>query len=223
MKYIEPTFNKDKFTCPHCNTVTEQKWANMIVAMNFFKDNSGSKTIQDRIKERYNLENLQSAQCNYCKNYSLWIDEKRIYPRKTNIPEPNEDMPDDIKKDYIEASIIVEDSPRCACSLLRLALQKLMSELGEKGKDLNEDIGNLVKKGLDVKIQKALDSIRIIGNESVHPSEFILVGDYDTAKSLFKILNIIVKEMISQPKEIDELFNQLPKNKINGIENRDKN
>ena len=32
MKYVTPEFNKDKFTCPHCNTVAHQLWANEIYA-----------------------------------------------------------------------------------------------------------------------------------------------------------------------------------------------
>jgi hypothetical protein len=49
-----------------------------------------------------------------------------------------------------------------------------MPHLGESGKNLNTDIGNLVKEGLSVDIQQALDSLRVIGNESVHPGELDL-------------------------------------------------
>lgn len=30
MEYVTPKFNKDRFTCPHCNTVAHQLWANHI-------------------------------------------------------------------------------------------------------------------------------------------------------------------------------------------------
>lgn len=74
--------------------------------------------------------------------------EKLIYPKSSIAPLPNEDMPDDVKVDYLETRNIVNDSPRGACALLRVALQKLMYHLGESGNNLNEDIGNLVKKGI---------------------------------------------------------------------------
>ena len=77
-----------------------------------------------------------------------------IYPVSSKAPLPVEDMPKDVKEDFIEARNIVNASPRSAAALLRLSLQKLMIHLEEKGKDLNEDIKNLVKKGLPQKIKK---------------------------------------------------------------------
>ena len=97
-----------------------------------------------------------------------------------------------------------------------------MKHLGQDGKDINKDIGELVKKGLPVKIQEALDSLRVYGNEAVHPGEIDLKDDRETALKLFKLLNIIVHDMIIQPKEIEDLFNCLPQNKLEGIKNRDK-
>ena len=135
---------------------------------------------------------------------------------------PSEDMPEDVKEDFLEARNIVMDSPRAAAALLRLALQKLMIHLGEKGKNLNEDIANLVKKGLPQKIQKALDVVRVIGNNAVHPGEIDLRDDKETALALFELINMIVEVMITQPKQVDELFGKLPDGAKEAIERRDK-
>lgn len=50
--------------------------------------------------------------CEHCKNYSIWVKFKMVYPKSVLAPLPLEDMPDDVKEDYLEARNIVNDSPR---------------------------------------------------------------------------------------------------------------
>ena len=145
-----------------------------------------------------------------------------IYPDTGEAPMPNNDLPEDIKADYEEARTILNKSPRGAAALLRLCIQKLCKHLGESGKDINKDIGNLVKKGLPLKVQQSLDIVRVIGNDSVHPGQMDLTDDVETATKLFVLTNFITDVMITQPKEVDKLFNSLPKNKLDGIADRDK-
>jgi len=145
-----------------------------------------------------------------------------IYPNFSDIEPPNDDLKDDIKKDYLEAASILNKSPRGAVALLRLTLQKLMIQLGEKGNNLNDDIANLVKKGLPVKIQQSLDAMRVIGNEAVHPGQIDLRDDQATAEQLFKLVNFIAEKMITEPKDIEEIYNKIPDNKKQQINERDK-
>ena len=63
-----------------------------------------------------------------------------------------------------------------------------MPHLNESGKNLNYDIGNLVKKGVPEHVQKALDSLRVIGNNAVHPGELDLKDDVETAILLFRLI-----------------------------------
>nr|WP_246787276.1 DUF4145 domain-containing protein [Rhizobium leguminosarum] len=125
-------------------------------------------------------------------------------------------------RDYDEARSIVQKSPRGAAALLRLAIQKLCKHLGESGKNINDDIASLVAKGLDYRIQKALDVLRVIGNEAVHPGTIDLNDDPNTAESLFKLFNLIVEKMISEPKLVEEVYASLPPEKLKQIEQRDK-
>jgi hypothetical protein len=143
-----------------------------------------------------------------------------VYPNRGNAPAPNPDMPKDVKDDYEEAANIYTQSPRGAAALLRLAIQKLCVDLGGKGKDINEDIKGLVKKGLPEQIQKSLDIVRVIGNNAVHPGQ-IDVEDTEVAGKLFILLNLITDYMVSMPGKVDAMFSQLPDSAKEQIDKRD--
>ena len=138
-----------------------------------------------------------------------------------NIHKPNEDLNKDIQKDYNEAASIVEKSPRAAAALLRLGIQKLCKQLGEEGSNINKDISELVKKGLAIQIQQALDIVRVVGNESVHPGQIDLDDNKEIALKMFELINVIAQTMITQPKEIEKLYSSLPEEKLDGIAKRD--
>lgn len=145
-----------------------------------------------------------------------------VYPLTGNVEMANADLPDDIKNDYNEAKDIVIISPRGAAALLRLAVQKLCVHLGEKGKNINDDIESLVKKGLPKTMQQALDSVRVVGNNAVHPGTIDLNDKIEIAYALFGFVNVICEVLISQPKKIQEFYEKnIPESIRNGIEKRD--
>lgn len=167
-----------------------------------------------------NVRNLHFSRCYSCGDIAVWLG-SNVFPRKNFDILINEDMPADAKADFEEATTIVDASPRGAAALLRLSIQKICIFLGEKGNNLNEDIGNLVSKGLSDKIQKALDAVRVIGNNAVHPGKIDISDDRQTAETLFKLVNIIADVMISQPKQIDQVYSQLPPSARDAIRRRD--
>ncbi|WP_210409489.1 DUF4145 domain-containing protein, partial [Leptospira levettii] len=139
------------------------------------------------------------------------------------IEKPNEDLNEEIKSIYLEAAKIVTDSPKGATALLRLALQKLMIQIGKNGKDINKDIGELVKEGLSPKVQQSLDLLRVVGNHAVHPGQIDFDDDENIALNLFKILNYIAEELITKPKEINSLYESIiPEETKKHIKERDK-
>jgi Domain of unknown function (DUF4145) len=168
-----------------------------------------------------NVRNLNLSRCYSCGDIAVWLG-TNVLPRKNFDILINEDMPTDARADFEEATAIVDASPRGAAALLRLSIQKICIFLGEKGNNLNEDIGNLVGKGLSDKIQKALDAVRVIGNNAVHPGTIDISDDRQTAATLFKLVNIIAEAMISQPKQIDQVYSQLPPSALDAIQRRDR-
>ena len=153
---------------------------------------------------------------------SVWVHDHVLYPPVQEGVAPNDDLPPDILRDFNEARSIVGLSPRGASALLRLCIQKLCMHFGEPGDNINSDIASLVRKGLDARVQKALDIVRVVGNEAVHPGQIDLNDDRDTANNLFGLVNLIVEKMITEEKHISSLYNALPEDKLKGIEARDR-
>jgi len=225
-KIIPPKSRLDKFTCPHCSAISGQLWG-LLSAGGFVpkKANMLGDYLRTCAEWKNRIEEdgtWMVSTCENCKKICIWRNDKMIYPNIVAIDEPNEDLPEDIKNDYREAASILNKSPRGAAALLRLAVQKICIYLGEKGDDLNHDIGNLVKKGLPAGIEKALDSVRIIGNNAVHPGEIDLKDNPEIATKLFSIVNFIAEKMITEPRELEAFYDKtVPDNKKEQIKQRD--
>jgi len=227
---FNPSYKSEKFQCPHCQVVSQQTWfdtavasesANKILKHTYFDYRSGIKDYQqnaivDFMRHAENAYNkhmrefvpdgFSVATCSSCGELSLWVNKEIVFPKKISVAPPNSDMNQEIQNLYIEASTIVADSPKGATALLRLALQLLLKQLGQSGNNINDDIKNLVKNGLSPKIQQALDLLRVVGNNAVHPGQIDLDDGSDIALKLFHVLNFVAIEMISKPKELDLLY-----------------
>jgi hypothetical protein len=168
------------------------------------------------------IGNLWISRCYSCKAICVWVHDHIVYPEYKFPIKPNADLPDEIKTDFTEAAAILALSPRGSAALLRLCIQKLCLVLGKRGRDLNADIAALVRDGLDERLQKALDIVRVIGNNAVHPGQMDLSDDMETASHLFRIVNMIADRMITQPRHIDELYDGLPQETRENIDQRNK-
>ncbi len=206
--YVPPQVQGDAFHCPHCDTFAHQRWQMLTV-----HESGATKEILDG----------QVGHCSKCDDYHIWVADEMIYPKASSAPKPTEDMPDEVRGDFNEARQIVEDSPRAAAALLRLAMEKLVQNLtGNEDKSLYNGIGELVDEGrIDERIQKALDSVRVTGNDYVHAGEIYSPDDRDTALRLFELVNVVVELTISREKMIEEAYGEIPENKMDGIEQRD--
>jgi hypothetical protein len=187
---------------------------------NFETGNPFFTSVGDKYS-RIGLRNVWISQCYSCDRLSLWLNDRLVHPASRDGDEPNQDLPDDVRRDYNEARSVLSTSPRAAAALLRLSIQKLCQAIGETGQNLNDDIASLVVKGLDKKIQQALDIVRVIGNNAVHPGQIDLRDDRNTANQLLRLVNLIAEKMISEPKQIQSMFDSLPASARDQIERRD--
>lgn len=234
-------YGEDSFVCPHCSVFAQQSWYQVqynndrsvdeyeVVSINdYYMIKNGVDFIYHNDEYLNEVNILAFCMCHSCKEYSLWSDHKLVYPQKSLIPPARNMMPHDVKKLYQEASDVYIYSPRASVALLRLALEILLPYLGAEKGTINNMISQLVNERKAIgKIQEAMDTLRVIGNNAVHPGEIIFEsGDDDyqnqTAVSLFKILNYIVAETIESDEMIKNLYSQLPEKALEGIEKRNK-
>jgi Domain of unknown function (DUF4145) len=204
--YTPPSHGNKAFHCPKSGVYANQIWGGACIT---------------RFGHHTQLGEVEFCLCVHCQNESIWLSGQMIHPDGGNAPLPNPDLPEEIARDFEEARGIVGKSPRGAAAILRLAIQKLCQHLGEAGKDLNTDIGSLVKKGLPERVRQALDAVRVIGNNAVHPGQINLTDDSETATALFGLVNFIAEKMISEPREIERLHALIPATAIEAINKRD--
>jgi hypothetical protein len=205
-----PEHRSQAFNCPTCNVYAKQTWFYL----------NGNST-PNGIGHMYSNNAFEISKCESCNTPSIWWLTSIIYPRHSVIEIPNADLPLDIQDDYNEARNIANFSPRGAAALLRLSIQKLCKHLGQPGKNINEDIKALVTLGLPPLVQQALDSVRVIGNDAVHPGTIDLKDDKETVGKLFRLVNFITQKTITEPREINEIYQGLPADKLRGIDQRD--
>lgn len=218
--------NSKAFQCPVCSGFSSHLWTYNPININ--------RDYHETIKF------IIIAQCQACDQFSIWITNEiqinssrlvlntsdatlaLIFPNVAEgVPKPNNDMPDDVKEIYIEAGEVLNISPRASAALSRLAIEKLVAHLNAQGKDLNTQIGSLVSKGMPIEIQQMLDSVRVIGNNAVHPGQIDIKDNQELALSLLSFINLIVDNRITQPKKILDIYNLLPDSYRNSIERRD--
>lgn len=227
MAQLGALFGQRAFRCPHCSAYSQHGWYRLL-GKHFSEFNAalaleplniaGFGTTTDFVCQ---IGGITASQCAACQGICIWRAGRCVDPvDRPAVPPPSTDMPADVKADYEEAADVLARSPRAAAALLRLAVEKLCRNLGKSG-DINKMIASLVQDGLPKRVQQALDTVRVIGNEAVHPGSIDLRDDPETATTLFQLVAFIVDRMITEERKIDALYQALPAGKRDGIEARD--
>lgn len=99
-----------------------------------------------------------------------------IWPLSMGRPAAPNDVPDHMRSDYDEASIVLPFSAKASAALSRRCLQSVLAEAGQtQSKDLDKQIVEVLSK-LPSFIAKNLDAVRNIGNFAAHPQKSINTG-----------------------------------------------
>lgn len=196
-KYI-PELKKPSFICPHCRAYTSMNWHSVNPA---FMGNT------------FPLEKIAISSCMNCRELSVWMNGKMIYPEASKI-EPNKNMPTKAKKFFSEAQSIIGRSPRAASALLRLSLEEIVNSLNGTGKNLVEKIDSLA---LPEDMMTLFNACRLYGNQASHPGviDFNEPNSIEVAYNLSNLINVIVELKISPFLRAKALIQELNNKKAN--------
>lgn len=221
MKHIIPKPKLPSFTCPHCQVVAYQEWSECALDLRTYGPHVPPVSLLGKPLHQ-DPNPLKSGKCAHCSKRTIWLGGELLYPNTGHAPAPNEDLSPQVKKIYNEAASIARLSPRAAAALLRLAVETMCIELGQKG-DLSGMIQSLLdEQRVTAKIQTALDVVRVTGNEAIHPGKIDDADDFESAAILFELINTIAHHALTQPRVIDETYAKLPLEKRKSIEQRGK-
>lgn len=227
-------------TCPHCFKISSQNWHFEIGPFHrennrvpFYTNVNPAKLVENEEPKRPfdedNLAGIILSTCSKCDATTYWLksmdgDELQLYPHNfSNYPQPHEDMPKGIRKTFKEAGSVMHLSLGSSAALARLTLENLLIHLGYEDGTLNVKIGNVIKDGeISKKTEKALDVIRVYGNSGAHSGIINLEEQPWVPSTLLKLINSVVDDLITAPKEIDDMFDAMPTGIKAGIEKRDK-
>ncbi len=102
-----------------------------------------------------------------------------IRPKGTTRPPCPGEVPPAIAEDYIEACLVLPDSPKASAALSRRCLQNI---LREKAKVTHGSLADEIQEVLDAKtlppyIAEVVDLVRTIGNFAAHPIKSTKSGE----------------------------------------------
>jgi hypothetical protein len=205
--------HKPAFDCPHCAAYSSMAWA--------------------QIQGPGGYMPFFAAKCLHCGDYSIWLtigagpgtSYRIVYPAVRIAVPPHPEMPTAPLELYQEAQDVATRSPRAAAALLRVAVDVLLREVvpGAGRKSLNDVIGMAVANGLTPAVQQALDVLRVVGNDAVHPESIVLDEQDPEAKvvSLSKLMNLVVEQLVATPRLAGEMLETLPETAREAIARRD--
>jgi hypothetical protein len=133
------------------------------------------------------MANLHLSSCHSCNGFALWLGTRLAFP--INV----EKTPALVEEDFEEAAAILNKFPRGATALMRVSIQKLMPLLRQDGENLNDSMSSLVRKGLEVEVQQAMEVLQVLGNGPVQPTSLDTEEDKEMALRFVDSLKAILE------------------------------
>jgi hypothetical protein len=229
-EYIEPRLGAESFSCPYCNTVAHQDWYSLflkpenaaevrVLTPEAVKALRQGDAQRDDIKEidqfverlkknaltyeyqrhphplKVKMANLHISNCHSCNGFSLWVGGLLVFPTKID------KTPKLVEEDLEEAATILNEFPRGATALMRVCIQKLVPLLEDNGKELNQRVSSLVRKGLEMEMQQAKEVLQVLRSDPVQLSPLESQADRETALRFLDSLKEVLERRMSQNRD----------------------
>lgn len=186
--------------CPHCRVSfhTQERTLNSLYSST--NDNTlGISFIGKDIDNNWWLEKTTCPACErlilalVCANSTLQVSPMHsfavlpegvehsilIRPKASSRPPVPAEVPPEFARDYLEACLVLADSPKASAALSRRSLQQLLREKAhvQHPNDLAKAIKEAISSpGMPVEIGTSLDAVRNIGNFAAHPNKSLQTG-----------------------------------------------
>jgi hypothetical protein len=190
--------------------------------LHHLKDNVLAYEYQEHPRNlKVKLLNLHVSRCYNCKGFTVWVRDQLVFPVRRvepranivvegefeeavvdvqapaeNIQQSDEQVQDEASEDFEEAAAFLNKSPGAAAALIRVCIQKMMPLLKQTGKNLDENIALLVRKGLEVEIRQATDVLQVIRKNPAQESHVDLRDETAIATALKEIVE---RRMLKDP------------------------
>jgi len=163
--------------------------------------------------------NYDTLKCGHCGNYmfAFWsansdgygahaVHAYKVLPWYQSTTGYPKHWPSDVGQYWLEARRSIEGKNWTAAALMaRSAVQLVARSHGAAGKNLKEEIDELVAKGLILPSMKDFaHEVRVLANEGTHPQPGTTGTSEKDAKDVVEFLSFLMTVMYDLPRQIEE-------------------
>lgn len=231
---LPPVDESTAFVCPKCGDKSRNLDVPLMVKVRE-AHNINYEAFSDVIEYSFHGQELvanpimlaewSAAVCLGCRTSSVWRMGKLIYPRPAASIQPHAELSETARELFIEATDVLPLSPRAAAALARASMEAQLKHLlpNSTARDLQQRIGEL-QEHVRPHLWKLLTTLRVVGNDVLHSNADGAVAldvtgaDADVIVPLLGAINMLVEEVVTQPREAEALYEKIPKGKRDAAE-----
>jgi hypothetical protein len=160
--------------------------------------------IQEYVKKEQPF--IYMSKCISCGMLTVWLGDKLLHPM-TFETEPAEDMPANVRESFVEACSIARLSPRAACAMFRVTLERLVNYVATARaiplKETDRLFDKIKKLNLPEDTMRLFSTARLVGNSGAHSSlktneiDFSGEDTFEVTVNMAELINGLVRILVS--------------------------